>query len=151
MNTCYLWGRPLEEVISESSANHYEHIIPQAIGGQLTARDILCKECGGDKYLGGKVDRPFSDIFRIITEHIDIKRDRQTRPFPLKAKLKVLHSDEVLDVHLKDRVLNLFSKTWPSEFRIRHESILCLDTSIPSIQLYRWISSRFSIPFVLEV
>ena len=106
MNTCYLCERPLEKIISETSANHYEHIIPQAIGGQLTVKDILCKECGGDKYLGGKVDRPFSDIFRIITERIDIKRDRQTRPVPLKAKLKVLHSDEVLDVHLKGRVLS---------------------------------------------
>lgn len=106
MNSCYLCERPLEADISETSLNHYEHIIPQTIGGQLTARDILCKECGGDKCLGGKVDKPFSETFRIVTERIDMKRDRQTRPVPLKGKLRVLENDSIIEVSLRDSVLS---------------------------------------------
>jgi hypothetical protein len=116
MNTCYLCECPLEEIINETSANHFEHIIPQAIGGQLTARDLLCKECGGDKNLGGNIDKPFSDMFRLITERIDMKRDRQTRSVPLKGKLRILKSNDVLDVHLKDKVLS----SYRPEYKIDH-------------------------------
>lgn len=105
MNECYLCRRPLENFIDETTANHEEHIIPQAIGGQLTAKDILCKECGGEKYLGGQIDKPFSNMFLLITERLDIKRDRKTRPVALTGKLKLFNGDRVLDVNLRENIL----------------------------------------------
>lgn len=117
MNNCYLCGCTLEDHVNETTANHFEHVIPQAIGGQLTVRDLLCKTCGGHERLGGKIDKPFGDMFRLITDRIDMKRDRKTQAVPLKAKLKVLDDNSVLEVHLKENVLS----TQKPEFRINHE------------------------------
>lgn len=117
MDNCYLCGCNLEDHIDESTVNHFEHVIPQAIGGQLTVRDILCKTCGGHERLGGKIDKPFCDMFRMITERIDIKRDRKTQVVPLKAKLKVLEDDSEFDVHLMENVLS----TQKPGFRVDHE------------------------------
>lgn len=63
MSCCYLCGR----ILSEHPANagecqcHNEHIIPNAIGGHLTDRHILCKDCGGS--LSKDSDSGFTDIF----------------------------------------------------------------------------------------
>jgi hypothetical protein len=106
MNNCYLCGCDLEDHIDESTVNHFEHVIPQAIGGQLAVRDILCKTCGGHERLGGKIDKPFSDMFKLITDRIDMKRDRKTQPVPLKAKLKVLDDGSEFEVHLMENILS---------------------------------------------
>lgn len=105
MNECYLCGIRLESLIDETTSNHEEHIIPQAIGGQLTVKGILCKECGGEKYLGGQIDRPFSNMFLLITERLDIKRDRKTRPVALTGKLKFFKDDREVDVNLRVGIL----------------------------------------------
>ncbi len=105
MNNCYLCRRRLEDFIDETTSNHEEHIIPQALGGQLTAKGILCKECGGEKYLGGQIDKPFSNMFLLITERLDMKRDRKTRSVALTGKLKLLKDDRVFDVNLKESIL----------------------------------------------
>jgi len=117
MSNCYLCGCALEDHINESTANHFEHIIPQAIGGQLTVRDILCKACGGHERLGGKIDKPFSDMFRLITDRIDMKRDRKTEPVPLKAKLRLLDDGSEFEVHLMEDVLS----AQKPHFRVDHE------------------------------
>lgn len=60
---CYMCGR----ILSENPTNknecqcHDEHVIPNAIGGKLTARNILCKDCGGN--LAKDNDANFTSIF----------------------------------------------------------------------------------------
>jgi len=103
---CYLCGHTLEDHIDSNSKNHQEHIIPQALGGQLKVAGILCKECGGDKYLGGRIDRPFCDTFKLITERLDIKRDRETNPVALNGKLRLLRDGKVIEVRLLNSVLS---------------------------------------------
>lgn len=70
MARCYLCGR----ILSEHPANtsecqcHDEHVIPNAIGGHLTDRHILCKECGGS--LSKSNDVGFTDIFAPFIVHM---------------------------------------------------------------------------------
>lgn len=45
-NFCYVCGREMAE--RTACCPHYEHIIPNAIGGHLTSCRILCEKCGGD-------------------------------------------------------------------------------------------------------
>jgi len=105
MGKCYICDTPLETYIDSTTANHEEHVIPQAIGGQLKVSGILCKECGGEKYLGGSIDKPFSDIFLLITERLNINKDRKTKSVGLTGKLTLLKNDDCIDVSLKDNVL----------------------------------------------
>ena len=106
MKSCYLCGVILESYVDSNTKNHYEHIIPQALGGQLKKSGILCKTCGGDKFLGGKVDKPFSDIFKLITERIDMKKDRNTNSVSLEAKLHLVGTQECIDVRIKDSIIS---------------------------------------------
>ncbi|SHM20112.1 HNH endonuclease [Myroides odoratimimus] len=106
MNNCYLCGELLESHVDSSTKNHYEHIIPQALGGQLQIQGILCKICGGEKFLGGKIDKPFCDIFTLITERLDIKKDRKTNSIGLEGKLHLIDSNKSIDVILQDNVLS---------------------------------------------
>lgn len=71
MNICYLCGKKFN---GNDVKKHDEHIIQQAVGGNLTAYDILCSKCGGK--LGKRVDAPFSEIFDGIATRLDIKKDR---------------------------------------------------------------------------
>tara|TARA_A100000171_G_C2138699_1_gene152694 strand:+ start:5322 stop:6689 length:1368 start_codon:yes stop_codon:yes gene_type:complete len=118
MNSCYLCDAPLEDHIDANTANHVEHIIQQAIGGQLTATGLLCKECGGEKYLGGQIDKPFTELFSLITERLDIKKDRKAKPISLKGKLSPLNSVDSIDVYLRDNVLTHRKP----EYKIDHEN-----------------------------
>lgn len=106
MKSCYLCGVILESNVDSNTKNHYEHIIPQALGGQLKTSGILCKTCGGEKFLGGKVDKPFTDIFKLITERIDIKKDRNTNSVSLQGKLHLLGTQECIDVRIKDNIIS---------------------------------------------
>lgn len=101
MGNCYLCGIELEEYVDAKSKNHHEHIIPQGLGGQLDLTGILCKECGGEKFLGGKVDKPFCDIFSLVTERLDIKNDRKTNPVSLEGKYYLLGENECIDIYLR--------------------------------------------------
>lgn len=40
---CYLCGKKFNDTDTQE---HEEHIIQQALGGTITANDILCKNCG---------------------------------------------------------------------------------------------------------
>lgn len=73
MDKCYICGNYFDE---NNVKKHDEHIIQQAIGGNLTANDILCSSCGGD--LGQKIDVSFNSIFDVIATRMDIKKDRQS-------------------------------------------------------------------------
>lgn len=106
MKNCYLCGTSLESHVDSESKNHFEHIIPQGIGGQLDVEGILCKECGGDKFLGGKIDKPFCDIFSLITERLDIKNDRKTNPVSLEGKYYLLGTNECIDIYLRDHIIS---------------------------------------------
>lgn len=117
MSNCYLCGVPLESHVNSNTKNHYEHIIPQALGGQLKTSGILCKTCGGEEFLGGKVDKPFCDIFTLITEQLDIKKDRDTNSVGLDGKLHLIGSDECIDISLKNKIL---SNKRP-EYKIDHD------------------------------
>jgi len=96
---CYLCGAALRENIDGSTNDHDEHVIPQSLGGRLKARGILCKECGGEKFLGGSIDKPMSDMFRLITGRLDMANERATSPVPIKAKLSLLKNGDTIDVH----------------------------------------------------
>lgn len=72
MNECYLCGKEFDGI---DVKKHDEHIIQQAIGGDLTAPDILCSICGGK--LGNEVDVPFVNIFDGMATRLDIKKDRK--------------------------------------------------------------------------
>lgn len=47
---------------------HYEHIIPNAIGGHLTSNRILCEKCGGDYSKG---DSKFVNIFGCFIHNLE--------------------------------------------------------------------------------
>lgn len=70
MNVCYLCGNEFNEEVKK----HDEHIIQQAVGGNLTKNDILCSSCGGN--LGKEIDVPFCEIFDGIATRLNIKKDR---------------------------------------------------------------------------
>lgn len=106
MSNCYLCGTQLESHVDSNTKNHYEHIIPQALGGQLKSPGILCKTCGGEEYLGGKVDKPFCDIFTLITERIDIKKDRETNSVELDGKLHLIGTNECIEISFKDKIMS---------------------------------------------
>lgn len=72
MDKCYLCGKEFND---KDVKKHDEHIIQQAIGGNLTAKDILCSKCGGK--LGREIDVPFVKIFEGIATRLDIKKDRK--------------------------------------------------------------------------
>jgi len=71
LNKCYLCGNTFDNA---NVKKHDEHIIQQAVGGNLTANDILCSKCGGT--LGKEIDIPFNNIFDGISTRLDIKKDR---------------------------------------------------------------------------
>lgn len=71
MENCYLCGENFNDT---DVKKHDEHIIQQAVGGNLTEYSILCSKCGGK--LGQEVDVPFSKIFDGIATRLDIKKDR---------------------------------------------------------------------------
>jgi hypothetical protein len=102
MYECYLCGCELEEKATTTSKNHKEHIIPQALGGHLTATGILCRECGGDKYLSRALDKPFSELFKSIAIRLDVRKDRgsKSKIKSISAKLKPFKSKEEIDVNI---------------------------------------------------
>ncbi|PXH55257.1 hypothetical protein DMT41_25915 [Klebsiella variicola] len=77
MSVCYLCGNDFNQ---SSTVDHGEHVIQQAIGGNLISKGILCKGCGG--VLSRKIDNPFNEIFEGIATRLDIKTDRKSNKSP---------------------------------------------------------------------
>ncbi|WP_201580153.1 HNH endonuclease [Psychrobacter sp. Pi2-52] len=72
MKQCYLCGLEFND---SSVKEHKEHIIQQAIGGNLTCKDILCESCGSK--LNNDIDIEFNKIFEQTSVLLGIKRHRK--------------------------------------------------------------------------
>lgn len=82
---CYSCNRTIceKEQVSEGECKaHDEHIIPAAIGGHLTSRTILCKDCGNEQ--GKKSDSGFTGLFRSFVELL--RSTNNLRSFDHKSK-----------------------------------------------------------------
>lgn len=82
MDKCYLCGKNFD---IKDVKKHDEHVIQQAIGGNLKENDILCSSCG--EKLGNEVDNPFNKIFEGISTRLDIKTDRKINKKGIKGKI----------------------------------------------------------------
>jgi hypothetical protein len=61
-----------------------EHIIPNALGGRLKTRTILCSGCNGK--LNKEVDAPFCQQMGFVVNRLNIKREKGAPPV-IKARL----------------------------------------------------------------
>jgi len=104
MDNCYLCGNEFNEL---DVKKHDEHIIQQAVGGNLTEDSILCLKCGGT--LGKEVDVPFNKIFDGIATRLDIKKDRNNN----KSS-----STKGIYVNLKYKFMSLFWSIEPKKMHI---------------------------------
>lgn len=77
MGVCYLCGNEFNQI---STIDHGEHVVQQAIGGNLIIKGILCKNCGGK--LSKEIDSPFNSIFQGIATRLNIKTDRNVKNSP---------------------------------------------------------------------
>lgn len=71
MKRCYVCDRLFN---ANTVLDHGEHVIPNAIGGGLIAKGILCQDCGTS--LGNSVDRRFCEALKALCVVFDIWRDR---------------------------------------------------------------------------
>lgn len=78
MSECYLCGKSLNEANSS-----VEHIIPNAIGGHLKCKNLLCKECNSNT--GQNIDATLSEQLNFIANMLNIERDRG-KPQAFKIK-----------------------------------------------------------------
>ncbi len=69
---CVLCGKPL--IGADLSS---EHIIHNAIGGNLEDTGIYCKECNGK--FGTNEDKAFTSIFAPFVDRLDVRRTRKTK------------------------------------------------------------------------
>ena len=65
MSRCYLCGTLLNE-----SNRSVEHIIPNAIGGHLKSKNLLCKDCNSNT--GQKIDAEISKQLNFFCEYVKI-------------------------------------------------------------------------------
>ncbi|HBZ8138982.1 TPA: hypothetical protein MM266_005735 [Klebsiella pneumoniae] len=96
MDVCYLCGNDFNE---NSTVDHGEHVIQQAIGGNLVSKGILCKKCGGE--LSRKIDNPFNAIFEGIATRLDIKKDRKANKSP-SIPGTIVSEKDAYGMNLKD-------------------------------------------------
>lgn len=69
MSHCYLCG-----VLLDKSNSSVEHIIPNALGGNLKSRQLLCKKCNSD--IGHQADSELAKQLNFIANMLNIRRDR---------------------------------------------------------------------------
>lgn len=62
-----------------------EHIIPNAIGGRIKVKSLICEKCNNDLF--GKYDASLSKDFEIICNTLNIKRERG-KPIKIKGTYK---------------------------------------------------------------
>lgn len=68
---CYLTGI---EITDENKS--LEHILPNALGGQLKSKEILTKKANSD--LAVLIDTPFNKIFESIYRRLPLEKDRES-------------------------------------------------------------------------
>ncbi|MDU2208074.1 MAG: HNH endonuclease [Veillonella sp.] len=69
MSHCYLCG-----VLLDKSNSSVEHIIPNALGGNLKSRQLLCKKCNSD--IGHEADSELAKQLNFFANMLNIRRDR---------------------------------------------------------------------------
>lgn len=82
MKKCYVCGAELNKVNSSS-----EHIIPNAIGGFLKSKDLICRDCNSK--FGETCDSSLCKQFLQISTLLNIKRQRkENQPFMAYDSIK---------------------------------------------------------------
>lgn len=71
MKKCYICG---EELTKDNTSA--EHIIPNAIGGKLKSKDLICKKCNNK--LGHNTDNELAKQLEFFTNFLNINRERKT-------------------------------------------------------------------------
>jgi len=94
MSSCYLCGQNIDE-----GNRHEEHIIQNAIGGKLKSKDILCIKCG--EKCGKNIDKPFTDIFSVIVERMNTRKDRNTKGNIISGDY-IVSEQEKFEISFKD-------------------------------------------------
>src|ERR1039458_2085888 len=79
MPECYLCSKALT-ADNESK----EHILLNAIGGQLKSNDLLCRKCNSD--FGHEADSELAAQLLFLSGHLNIKRDKGENPIIKGAK-----------------------------------------------------------------
>jgi len=69
------------EINNENETN--EHIIPNAIGGRLKSKELICKECNSK--FGNEIDAALASQLKVLSNIFMIKRHRGT-PLPIILK-----------------------------------------------------------------
>ncbi len=73
MAICYIGEN---EITKENKYN--EHIILNAIGGNLKSEDLICSNCSPDF---DSIDTELAKQLNLITCHLNVKRDRGNKLF----------------------------------------------------------------------
>jgi hypothetical protein len=69
MPTCYV----CQTAITPDNFSD-EHIIPNAIGGRLQSKDLLCRDCNSK--FGSDCDRELVEQLSIVTSFLQVKKHR---------------------------------------------------------------------------
>lgn len=85
MEKCYYCERELNE-----ANKSLEHIIPNALYGHLTSKNILCKECNNKL---SRVDAVFAENLNQFFAILQIKRDRDSQKDYEKRSVKAKIGD----------------------------------------------------------
>lgn len=112
MSICYLCGYELvkteetdedvreklnEKLKSEQKTlTHEEHILHNALCGQLSSEDILCEDCGSD--LNDKIDKKFTKDFEFIKNLLNTRVDRAANRKGVNAKVYFKKLNASIDV-----------------------------------------------------
>lgn len=79
MDKCYYCGKELKNIKTKP-----EHIIPNAVGGKLTSKNILCNKCNNAL---SDLDQSLANSVYTLTNLFNPKRDNKTKSnLPLKYK-----------------------------------------------------------------
>jgi len=84
---CYLTGAEITE-----DNKSLEHILPNALGGQLKSRSILCSEA--NLQLSELIDTPFNKIFELIHRRLPLDKDRPSNTGIVGIHQK--HKEEII-------------------------------------------------------
>lgn len=96
-NICYVCGRVMNE--ATECCPHYEHIIPNAIGGHLTSNAILCKDCGGGY---SKDDKKFVEIFGGFIHNLEHRMLFDRGHDGALVKGSYFDGDEKIDINVNE-------------------------------------------------
>ena len=100
---CYV----CQENLNESTS--YEHIIPNAIGGFIKSRELICNHC--NKKFGDGIDFELSKQLLFVSNMLGIRRDRGQSPsFPTSDGKGYISSDGEFIRHkpdIRERAINV--------------------------------------------